>query len=220
MQANSIRTTSYPGRSILCTGWRLTWKNQVDLESRVWLEKRCCFATPRFQKTVCRCTFRFWHMTIFKRILRLGFGSSFYNIKMLQFLSFYQLIDSENKVAPSWAKFYTTIQKGREDGRRLTYKITLAAVKYLRSIAKQHIHKTGRAAINLDDVNLPSKLHIFANTNTNSTYFLSRSQYFNICSKAVTRWLKHHGLPPQFASAFMQKITAEWKLHLDARKSG
>ena len=92
--------------------------------------------------------------------------------------------------------------------------------KVLRSIAKQHIHKTGRAAINLDDVNLPSKLHIFANTNTNSTYFLSRSQYFNICSKAVTRWLKHHGLPPQFASAFMQKITAEWKLHLDARKSG
>jgi len=29
-------------------------------------------------------------------------------------------------------------------------------------------------------------------------------------------WLKHHGLPPQLASAFMQKITAEWKLHLDA----
>jgi hypothetical protein len=31
----------------------------------------------------------------------------------------------------------------------------------------------------------------------------------------VTRWLKHHGLPPQLASAFMQKITTEWKLHLD-----
>ena len=47
----------------------------------------------------------------------------------------------------------------------------------------------------------------------NSTYFLCRSQYFNICSKAVTRWLKHHGLPPQLAFAFMQKITTEWKLH-------
>ena len=75
--------------------------------------------------------------------------------------------------------------------------------------------KTGHVTINLDDVNLPSKLHIFANANTNSTYFLCRSQYFNICSKAVTRWLKHHGLPPQLASAFMQKITTEWKLHLD-----
>jgi hypothetical protein len=32
----------------------------------------------------------------------------------------------------------------------------------------------------------------------------------------VTRWLKHHGLPLQLASAFMQKITAEWKLHLNA----
>ena len=49
---------------------------------------------------------------------------------MLPFLSFYPLIDSENKVAPSRAKFYTTIQKGREDGRRLTYKISLAAVQY------------------------------------------------------------------------------------------
>ena len=68
-------------------------------------------------------------MTIFERILTLGFGSSFYNIKMLPFLSFYPLIDSENKVAPSRAKFYTTIQKGREDGRRLTYKISLAAVQ-------------------------------------------------------------------------------------------
>ena len=58
--------------------------------------------------------------------------------------------------------------------------------KELRSIAKQHIQKTGHVAINLDDVNLPSKLHIFANANANSTYFLSRSQYSKICSKSVT----------------------------------
>ena len=88
--------------------------------------------------------------------------------------------------------------------------------KELRSIAKQHIHKTGHVAINLDDVNLPSKLHIFANANANSTYFHSRSQYFNICSNAIICWLKHHGLPPQLAFKFMEKITAEWKLHLDA----
>ena len=119
-----------PWKIMLCTDWRLTWKNPVDLESRVWLEKRCYFPTPQFQKTIYHCTFRFWHMTIFERTLTLGFGSSFYNIKMLPFLSFYPLIDSENKVAPSRAKFYTTIQKGREDGRRLTYKISLAAVQY------------------------------------------------------------------------------------------
>jgi hypothetical protein len=47
------------------------------------------------------CTFRFWRMTVFERILRLGLDNSFYNIKLLQFLSFYQLIDSENKVSPS-----------------------------------------------------------------------------------------------------------------------
>ena len=88
--------------------------------------------------------------------------------------------------------------------------------KELRSIAKQLIHKTGHVAINLDDVNLPSKLHIFANANANSTYFHSRSQYFNICSNAIIRWLKHHGLPPQLAFKFLEKITAEWKLHLDA----
>ena len=49
---------------------------------------------------------------------------------MLQFPSFYELINSENKVFPSWAKFYTTIENWRDDGKRLTYKICLAAVKY------------------------------------------------------------------------------------------
>ena len=76
------------------------------------------------------CTFRFWRMTVFERILRLGLDNSFYNIKLLQFLSFYQLIDSENKVSPSWAKFYTTIEEWRDDGKRLTYKISLAAIMY------------------------------------------------------------------------------------------
>ena len=85
-----------------------------------------------------------------------------------------------------WAKFYTTIEKWRDDGKCLTHKISLAAVKNYDPLQSNTYKKTGHVAINLDDVNLPSKLHIFANANANSTYFLSRSQYSNICSKSVT----------------------------------
>ena len=109
-----------------------THMEEPGIESRVWLEKRCYFATPQFPKTNCHCTFRFWHMTISNESWDLDSTTqfTFYNIKMLQFLSFYELINSENKVSPSWAKFCTTIEKWRDDGKRLTYKICLAAVKY------------------------------------------------------------------------------------------
>ena len=63
---------------------------------------------------------------------------------------------------------------------------------------------------------MPSRLRIFVNANAHSTYFYSRSQFFALCSRAITRWLKHHGLPLSLASQFMDKLAVEWKLHLDA----
>ena len=80
--ANEFNLENFvPWKLIFCTDWWLTWKNPVNLESRVWLQKQCYFATPQFRKTIYHCTFRFWHMTIFERILRLEFGNSFYNKK-------------------------------------------------------------------------------------------------------------------------------------------
>ena len=109
---------------------------------------------------------------------------SFYNIKLLQFLSFYQLMDSEG-----FPKLSEILHNHRRmEGRWKTSHIQNlpCCCTVLQSIAKQHIQKT----------------YVFP--------------FPVICSKVVTRWLKHHGLPPQLAPVFMQKIIAQWKLHFDA----
>ena len=170
---------------MLRTDWRLTWKNPVDLVPRVWLEKRCYFATPQFQKKIplhipflAHDSFR---TNIETRIRQFILQHRIAAIPL--FLSTHRLREQ------GFSKLSEILHNHRRmEGRWKTSHIQNLPCCYnvLRSIAKQHIHKT----------------YVFP--------------FPVICSKAVTRWLKHHGLPPQLASAFLQKIIAQWKLHFDA----
>ena len=126
---------------------------------------------------------------------------------MLQSHYFYRHIDSENKVTLSWAVFYTIIVDGKADGQRLTLAAFLVAVENFVPLHTQTGHL---------DINLPSRIRIFVNAIANSTYLYSRRQYFALCSRAINRWLKHHGLPPSLAILFMDKLAVEWRHHLDA----
>ena len=70
-----------------------------------------------------------------------------------------------------------------------------------------------RLIVTLEDLQLPSHLHRFLNANMNSAFFPTKRRYWDTFRYALTKWLKHHGLPAtlvQHAEAF---LTTQWAKH-------
>ena len=74
----------------------------------------------------------------------------------------------------------------------------------------------GHYVLTLQDLHLPTHLQLFLQTNMNSTYFPTKTQYFHHFTSTLTQWLRHHGLPTalhQHSKTFLQH---QWQEHISS----
>eukprot|EP00438_Fugacium_kawagutii_P032670 Skav216066 [mRNA] locus=scaffold2261:170570:172063:- [translate_table: standard] len=57
---------------------------------------------------------------------------------------------------------------------------------------------------------------MFQQANANSTYYLAKTPYFELCTSRFRSWLKHHGLPVCLQRDFLDLLQVEWRKHLDS----
>ena len=129
------------------------------------------FATSTKQFAIAHSVFGTWQLSSESWDLDSRFGSSFYSINMVAIPLFLPTHRLRKQGFPKLGEILHNHRKMERRWKMSHIQNLPRCCKELWSIARQHIQKTGHVAINLDDVNLPSKLHIFANANANSTYF-------------------------------------------------
>ena len=73
----------------------------------------------------------------------------------------------------------------------------------------------GHYVLTLEDLQLPSHLELFLQANMNSTFFPTKTQYFQHFEQQLTYWLRHHGLPTALHQHSLPFLHQQWKQHID-----
>ena len=73
----------------------------------------------------------------------------------------------------------------------------------------------GHYVLTLDDLQLPSHLQLFLQANMNSTFFPTKTQYFQQFHNHLVQWLHHHGLPTSLHHHCGPFLQQQWKQHID-----
>ena len=84
---------------------------------------------------------------------------------------------------------------------------------WIRKHSTQLFSTTDHIACAFEDLSVPKHLRIFQSANANSTYFYSRTPYFEQFTQRITSWTQQHGLPSFTDEEIRSFLDEQWTLH-------